>query len=218
MSEHIAVVGDVHGNAYVLAHLVRVAKEMGAVAVIQVGDIGWYPSTKRSFIIQTWELPTYCVDGNHEDHDDLAQWNEVSELAKNFFYVPRGTVMEIAGRKIGFLGGAASVDKAYRLKMGLHWSEKELITAEDVAKFDGVDKVDMLVTHTPPQQTIDRHFDPNDLVRYFGLSILWRDPSAGYVDALWKRLGKPPLYCGHMHRSVTDESVRILNIEELILV
>lgn len=214
----IAIIGDVHGDAEALSYLVRCAKQQGAVVAVQVGDCGWFPSTKSRFACQKWVLPVYWPKGNHDDHDDLEQWTEVTELAKNFHFVPNGTVLELDGRSIGFLGGGASVDKEYRLREGLHWSPKEVVTAEEVARFDGVATMDILVTHVPPQQTIDRHFDPNDLVRYFGLTVDWRDPSAAFVESLWKRLGKPPLYCGHMHRSVSDESVRILNIEEMIVV
>ena len=145
------------------------------------------------------------------------KYTEVTEVAPNLFYVPRGTVMDVGGIKIGFLGGAASVDKMYRLRQNMHWSEDELITDEDIAKFDDVKSVDMLITHCPPQSVIQEHFDPRMLM-YFGLTPQWRDPSADKVEALWERLGKPPLVCGHMHKSVTDGNVRILDINEYITV
>ena len=214
----VVLLGDIHGITKVLGAVDKMQSASGStvVAGIQVGDLGWYKDTNPLFHTLDLKLPWYWIDGNHEDFS-LLKYTKVTEVAPNLFYVPRGTVMEVGGIKIGFLGGAASVDKQTRLRLGWHWSEDELITDEDIAKFDGVESVDMLITHCPPQSTIQKHFDSRMLM-YFGLSPDWRDPSADKVEALWKRLGEPPLVCGHMHRSITDGNVRILDINEYITV
>jgi Icc-related predicted phosphoesterase len=218
----LAFLGDIHGNIEALRWKLNFLKEKfpEVTALIQVGDFGWYRSRIEGFKSINPHIPVYWIDGNHEHFPIIRDLHEVTEVAPNIFYVPRGTVLELDGRKIGFMGGAASVDKEYRLRSGMSWFEDELITDADVAKMDGVDTVDIFVTHTPPQCTIDAHFDPMDLVRYFGLTLEWRDPSAQYVNNLWERFGKPTLICGHMHRSVVDQmgKVRILNIDELFIV
>jgi predicted phosphodiesterase len=213
----IVILGDIHGLSKVLGAVdEEVSKDSKVVAGIQVGDMGWYEDTLELFHRLDLKLPWYWIDGNHEDFS-LLKYKEVTEVAPNLFYVPRGTVMEIDGITVGFLGGAASVDKMYRLKQNMHWSEEELITDEDIAKFDGISKVDLLITHCPPQSFIQKHFDPRFLL-YFGLSESWRDPSADKVEALWERLGKPPLVCGHMHKSITDDNIRLLDCNEYITV
>lgn len=209
----IAFLGDIHGSANALQRAINAAVERGATALIQVGDFGWYQNTVGNFKRVDYKIPVYWIDGNHEDHALIEQGVDINP---NCIYMPRGTVAEIAGKKIGFLGGAASVDKEIRLRQGVHWSDKELIEEADIAKFDEIDYLDFLVTHTPPQSTIDKHFDPKTLL-WFGLNPkTWFDPSARHVENLWNRLGNPKLICGHMHRAVTDRTVRILNIEDLI--
>lgn len=217
----LAFLGDIHGSVGILKLRLDFLRDKfpEVKALIQVGDFGWYNSKQPAFNTVNPHIPVYWIDGNHEDFRKLKGITEVTEVAPNIFYVPRGTVLELDGRRIAFMGGAASVDKEYRLGSGMSWYPEELITAEDVARFDGVYDVDIFVTHTPPQVTIDAHFDPYDLVRYFGLTLDWRDPSAQYVNNLWEKFGKPTLICGHMHRSVVDQmgKIRILNIDELFI-
>jgi hypothetical protein len=125
--------------------------------------------------------------------------------------------MNLDGRRIGFLGGASSVDKRYRISRNLDWFPEENITREDIEKFDNVDLIDILITHCPPRRIISRNFNPNDLL-FFGLPNTWEDPNSILVEQLWDRLGNPKLYSGHMHRSVIDGNARILDINELIFV
>jgi predicted phosphodiesterase len=208
----ISFLGDIHGNVGALAAVENELKRVPAIkAIIQVGDYGWYPFLRKKFEEFKPDIPIYWIDGNHEDFTDLYDKTEVTEMAPNQFYVPRGTVLELDGKKVAFLGGAGSVD--YRVNR--HWDIREVISDEQFARLDAVESVDVLVTHTPPTCIIQKHFDPMDLVRYFGLSIDWRDPSADKVEALWKRLGCPLTLSGHMHRSVVDGTARILNIAEL---
>lgn len=212
----IVLLGDLHGLSKVLEKVdAEVSTRPNVVAGIQVGDLGWYKDTNELFHTLNLKLPWYWIDGNHEDHS-LLKYTEVTEVAPNLFFVPRGTIMEIDGMTIGFLGGAASVDKQMRLQLDLHWSWEEDITDADVAKFDGVDKVDLLITHCPPQSVIQNNFDPNFL-EYFNLPNTWRDPSADKVEAVWEKLGKPPIVSGHMHKAVTDGNARILDVNEYML-
>lgn len=220
--EKLAFLGDIHGETALLRRTLRDIEQYHpeVTALIQVGDFGWYSSTRRDFASVEPHIPVYWIDGNHEEFPLIWDITTPTEVLSNITYVPRGTVMELGGRKIGFMGGAASVDKNIRLIRNMEWYESEVITPEDVAKMDGIDTVDIFVTHTPPQITIDERMDNSELTRYFGLPNDWRDPSAQYVNDLWERFGKPFLVCGHMHRTLTDQDgkVRILNIGELIVV
>jgi hypothetical protein len=226
----LGLLGDIHGSAKSLKAWDTRFKALGAEALIQVGDFGF--SRERVAIFERkgpYELPIYAIEGNHEDYDfihamELAGDPPVGSFLPGIMWVPRGTVfdVEFAGIRIGFLGGAASVDKAWRVRAGplmnqRLWFEEELVTDADIAKFDGVDRLDLLVTHGPPQSIVDAHFDPKFLQHYFDLPLDWKDPGAAKIEALWARLGRPPLVCGHMHRSVVDGNVRILDINEGVL-
>jgi predicted phosphodiesterase len=211
----LAFLGDIHGNVGPLVKALDLLKTKPEVtALIQVGDFGFYPNTIERFRFLKSHIPIYAIDGNHEHFPMLVNKTEITEMVPNVFYVPRGTVMELDGRKIGFIGGAASVDKDIRLRQRMAWYPEEVVTEADIKKFDGVDQLDILVTHTPPQSIILRNFDQNNLL-WFGLPPTWIDPSAVLLEKLWLRLCSPKLYAGHMHKSVIDGNVRILDIGEL---
>lgn len=210
----LAILGDIHGIYRVLMNAAEKAMARGAVALIQVGDFGWYRANINFFAKRTLPLPVYFIDGNHEDHT-LLQYDEVTEVFPNLFFVPRGRVLTLDGRRIAFMGGAASVDKAYRLRNGWHWSEGENITIAEAHRFDGVQGVDVFITHCPPQSVIQAHFDPMDL-RMFGLHPSWRDPNADIIETLWQDWGYPLVISGHMHRSIKGPNYRILNIDEVM--
>lgn len=211
----ILFLGDIHGSVRHLCWAVDTAKTNPEVtAIIQVGDFGFYPQILSYLQEVKPHIPVYAIDGNHEHFPMISHLTEVTEMAPNIFYVPRGTVMEIDGRKIGFIGGAGSVDKQYRLKRKLSWFPEEEVTEDDIKKFDGINKLDILVTHTPPHRTVQRNFSPLNLLQ-FDLPVTWTDPSAKRIGKLWERLGRPKLICGHMHKSVSDENVLILDINQI---
>lgn len=214
----LAILGDIHGDSWQLKYAQeQIAESSGNVtAIIQVGDFGWYKETIYDFRRVKCKVPVYWIDGNHEDFRLLNGYNVVTEVFENCFYIPRGTVLTFEGKKIAFCGGAASVDKALRLRYGMQWYQEELITDEELARLDGVDDVDILVTHTPPQSVIDNNFDQNFLLNFKLDPRTWFDPSAHKMEVLWSRLGHPPLYCGHMHKKIQDRSCRIIDINEMI--
>jgi hypothetical protein len=86
------------------------------------------------------------------------------------------------------------------------------------ALLQGAGGVDLMVTHTPPDWMIRKHFSPDGL-RSFGIDPeTWRDLSAEAVEQVWRELNEPPLVCGHMHRSVKDGKCRILDINEVMVI
>lgn len=215
----IALIGDTHGDHNVLASgLAAGRRNPDLRAIIQVGDLGWHRQTQAGFrqVMRDATVPVYWIDGNHEDHRLLDNTQPgTEEIFPNFFFVRRGTVVEIDGRTVAFLGGASSVDKAFRTPM-VDWFPDEVITPEQLARLDGVSKVDLLVTHCPPQEVIEVYFNRADLPGW-GLPTSWSDPCALMVDELWNRLGRPPLVCGHMHRYVNHDTCTILNINQVYI-
>lgn len=220
----ILLLGDIHGNVHVLKAAIRKAVQEGATAVIQVGDFGlmqgkgidasFYNATKDS------PIPVYFIEGNHDDCTRWIAYEEVSRVwhDANLWYVPRGTVTEIDGRTIAFMGGAASIDKQYRLNNNMHWDENELLTEGQINKLLISDrKVDMFITHCPPDSVVEEHFNPVNKL-YFGVGLDWIDPTQKQIENIWHVLGTPMIYSGHMHRTVKGEAYRILDINEMLLV
>lgn len=224
----IALLGDIHQGTWRLQFAAKQAAEMGAAALIQVGDFGFDGATVAWLRRYHPPLPIIVIDGNHEDHSLLPlrvpTMTSMTDLSPEHedvvWFAPRGMVATIGGKRIGFLGGADSVDKDIRNKYGWHWSPDEVITREDVrtllANADG-QPLDLLVTHSPPQEVIEKEFSRESL-RQFGLDPSWTSESAVRLDHAWEALGKPILYCGHMHKTVYGPNYRILDIGELALV
>ena len=113
-------------------------------------------------------------------------------------------VLDLDGRRIAFLGGGDSViDRAVR-RSGVDWWPEEQVTMEDVARFEGVGRVDLLVCHTPPAFVY--HFFELD-----------PDPSALAVGRAWQMLGRPQVVCGHLHKPRAVGCVRVLGELEVLI-
>lgn len=228
----IALLGDIHGDVSVLRSAAAKAKQAGATYLIQVGDLGWSEGLVMGVVAERLALPVLAIDGNHEDYGFLATHRHpkggATAFGHDLTHVHRGEILHLNGLVVAFLGGAESVDKAFRHtkfsrsegESGEYlWWEEERITEEDVAPlFAYAGKVDLLVTHTPPTFIIEKHFPASGL-RMFGIDPnRWEDPSSERVEAVWKHLGKPPLVCGHMHRRIEDSGVTILDINQMTFV
>ena len=134
----ILLLGDIHGNAGVLKQALDISKQSNAVAIIQLGDFGMLPDNEEWFRenIRDAHIPIYFIDGNH---DDCRKWTKLEEVTRiwddrELFYIPRGTVMELDGRIVAFMGGASSIDKNIRLKNNMHWDANENISPTHVER------------------------------------------------------------------------------------
>lgn len=208
----LAIIGDIHGNFGILARLV--AQLDPNFTVMQVGDFGFWPYTRQQYVVP--DRLIRFVDGNHDHIPGLmagaCDW-------PNAEYMPRGTVQRVAGKRILFLGGAKSPDRSWRpAQQGRHaWFTQEIISQSEIelALTNAAGGVDLMITHSPPDWLIRKHFSPMGLLN-FGIDPReWKDQSAEAVEYVWRELGQPPLYCGHMHRSVVDGNCRILDINEV---
>ena len=214
----IIIVGDVHGEFMWLGEALRNAPL--DATIIQVGDFGCWPNRERPWrycpTMPKFEKPVYFIDGNHEYFPLLQRTGEPREVWSGLVHIPRGNILQIDGLDIGFLGGGTSLDRADRTE-GIDWFEEERIIEEDLVGFEGVESLDLLITHVPPAEVIARNFDNRTPIA-FGHSPDFIDPESRVVERIWKQVGRPELVCGHMHQSVRDGSVRILDICETYVV
>jgi hypothetical protein len=224
----LAMLGDVHGFWELVVNYSKIAKDAGATALCQVGDFGvsWMELNKIRGSSLYPHIPVYVIEGNHEE---FGQWvkvnddNKIIEVMHNVFFVPRGYILNLDGLNILFLGGASSIDKKWQ---GDAWDWREDIQPSDIARFeenynaflekhDGCEKINLMIAHVPPASVIERNFDKRNKLA-FGVGLDWQDKSAPIVEDIWKKVGKPPLMVGHMHRKVVDGNCRILDINEMI--
>lgn len=208
----VYMVGDVHGQFWRFKELKQ--KLQPDDVVIQVGDFGIYPGWQNKWP-GPLPCPIYFIDGNHENFNmlpNLRKPGEIVEMAENLFYVPRGTILEIKGKRIGFCGGGESIDKSMR-KENISWFKEERISEEDIAPLLG-QKLDLLVVHTPPTNFIAVNFKDRTILDWFGIPKDWVDQSAAMIQKLVDSVDCPVI-AGHFHQSVFDEKVRILHIDEV---
>lgn len=215
----IYALGDIHGTMAKLKWMRQFLQPEDIV--IQVGDFGFYNDVLNEFhntFPKGYTCKLYAIAGNHEDYSLIDSWSktDITDVGGNLFHVPRGYVMEYMGKRMGFIGGAESIDRAWR-KEGYDWFPQERITREDadlLYKNAGKKRLDYLFSHTPTISTIQGSFIPLDLEAWL-LPPDWKDESSILMDEIHSKLRPRDHYCGHMHRSVSYGSVRILNIDEV---
>lgn len=118
---------------------------------------------------------TLWIDGNHENFDMLYQFpledrfgGKVRQIAPDIYHLDRGQVLTIDGRKIFCMGGARSVDKAYRTEH-ISWWQQEMPSNEEMERaVCALEQhnwtVDFVVTHCAPRsiQTLLASWYEND--------------------------------------------------------
>lgn len=167
----ILMLGDTHCDPIWVEHAIAVAKRNGCSRIVQLGDFGYWPHmpdgqrflTRVSKSLVQAGLPLYWLDGNHENHDAIADLlnpliTPGSRIptapfvlhAPAVHYIPRGSRWEWDGVKFLALGGAYSIDKNHRTP-GLSWWAGETITDADVERaIAGGEEVDVMLSHDCP--------------------------------------------------------------------
>lgn len=162
----ILILGDVHGCWDATNATIRRAFEDTPggdfTHIFQVGDFGhgWphchygphfnlHPDFKH--------VPFHWLDGNHEHFPSLREGKDEHGL----IYQPRGSVIEIEGHRILFMGGAHSIDHTIRTP-GVDWWPDENITLGQLDEvLDRNDKIDTVFSHDAPTAFT---FPPNERV------------------------------------------------------
>ena len=139
--------------------------------VIIAGDFGaiWNGTSQDTYNIKWYnekKFTTAFVDGNHENHwllnsYPVRQWHggKVHRISDKVVHLMRGEIYNIEGKTFFVMGGASSVDKAFR-QLGVSWWPEEL---PDIKEYNNAMKnlikhnfkVDYVITHTCPTKILD---------------------------------------------------------------
>ena len=170
----IFITGDTHGDIDYKKLLILKEKNLSCDDYLIIcGDAGicWSPFDFARFLRLYNDIgcTIIFVDGNHENFDmlnmrDLVEYKGalMHQIDEHIFHVLRGEIMTLEGITFFCLGGAISIDKAYRTPRLSWWPEEE-ITYHDIdnaianlAKVDN--KVDYVITHCCDTKTVLKAF------------------------------------------------------------
>jgi predicted phosphodiesterase len=183
----VLITGDVHCDFPCLRKLIKNEKPE---IVLQVGDFGVWPGNKKFEILLNtgYKVPVHFCDGNHEHHEYLKNLESL-EIAKNVFYQPRGSILEINNKKILFVGGASSRDKSSRTP-GHDWFPEEVISRElDLPN----EEIDILICHTCPEMLL------KEMLKLVGSTDNSPDPTRIFLDIVINKYFPEKIYFGHWH-------------------
>lgn len=201
----VMFVGDSHGNTIYMRRVLDIAKETGVTLVIHVGDFGFWPGSvwtgKINKMFKRARVALWVIDGNHDWPEGFAMYvKPIDNIKPGLTTIPRGSVKTIGRTKIGFMGGAVSIDQSARTH-GRSWWPSEMLTPEDVNTAIANGPVDIWVTHDAvehPPVIQPRSFSPH-LEQQLSMQ---RAMMRKVYDAL-----KPPLHIhGHWHARYTSEA------------
>ncbi len=170
----IYVTGDFHGmiQRFGKTFLPEEPRWTAADYLIICGDFGFLFQDDEEEQRQLDEIAKkpytiLWVDGNHENFHALArypveEWHggRIHRIRDNLFHLMRGQVFEIDGSTFFTMGGAYSIDRAWRKKDESYWEEEQPTdeeykeAAKNLKKHDF--NVDYVLTHTAPAEIIRR--------------------------------------------------------------
>lgn len=148
------------------------------------------------------------VDGNHEGFPFLMQYPEetrygapVRRIRNNIFWLQRGYIYNIEGYTFFVMGGAYSVDRAFRQQYFDRtgekiWFEEELPNNEEynraVANLNHCGRsVDYIITHTAPAAVIYRLTN--------GMPDSNEKELAGFFEWVYNEVSFTKWFFGHFH-------------------
>lgn len=217
----IYLIGDRHGeeDGFSEEKLPGQSSWTAEDIVIVTGDFGYVmrgewnnvPEKNKLDALAKKPYTILFCDGNHEGFDDLVKYPEqtcfggpVRRIRPNVFWLQRGYVYTIEGHTFFVMGGAYSMDKAWRLRYeeicGQRiWFEQELPGPEAYRRAirsleERHHQVDYIVTHTAPRSIIPRiigkYPDPHDA------------ELTGFLDWVYHEVSFRRWYFGHFHEDV----------------
>lgn len=236
MTQRVLLAGDTHGNTNHLRHLLNVADREQCDRLFQVGDFGAWEHTAagRQFFDDAARaaaragVTIYFLDGNHDKsslvlsmYGDRPDGEGFLMCRDHVRYAPRGHRWTWAGTRFMSLGGAYSVDKAWRVNQerataakasrrtelygarpapdtaGTLWfPEEELTDAQLAAALADPQPVDVLLTHDKPRASNPR-WNRKDLPE------CW--PNQDRIQEAVRVLRPRLLVHGHLHHPYRDQ-------------
>ena len=186
--------------------------------LIICGDAGltWNDSNEVKYWCNWLEDRPYTVisaRGNHENYDllykiPLTEWHgaKVRRVRPHVMYIENGEIFTINNQTFFCMGGATSVDKAYR-KEGKSWWPQEIASYQEMEYgINNLERYDFDIDY------ILAHCAPNHIVDILYPYENQHDAMTSYLEHVCQRTHFNKFFCGHYHidRCYDDQKFNIL--------
>lgn len=226
----IYITGDIHGSPEPIADLCGEYNPTPDDTIVLLGDVGvnYYGGRKDVLLkdyLNHFGCTFFCIHGNHENRpQNISSYKEKEWHGGRVLYeydfphilFPHdGDIFDLEGHKCIVIGGAYSVDKFYRLRMGYHWwtDEQPSNTIKRyVEQQIAGNKVDIVFSHTCPHKYIPTEcFLP-------GIDQSTVDNSTEqWLDTIEEMTDYKAWYLGHWHTNKRIDKMHFLFHEVEIL-
>lgn len=217
----VAVCGDWHGNVGWLRTLARVIPTLApdVTTILQLGDWWMPPEVVDEVFTGTGIDRVYVTLGNHEPWDQITSLFDACaasavRVSEATWLFSRPARLTIEGRRVLSLGGAASVDRLWRID-GAGWWRDEAITDAHVARAIAGGPADLMLTHESPARTpvnaVRRVLQTNPM-GFPDETLAESAQSRERVRQVWDAVRPALLMHGHMHVAgggATDDGRRV---------
>lgn len=164
----VFVTGDTHGRLDDFLERFEKPPKPDDIVIV-AGDFGFiWGEAQKPLLKKLSELPftVAFVDGNHENFPAIYKYpvenwsgGQVHRIADNIVHLMRGQLFTLEAGTFFTLGGAYSIDKAWRTEGTSWWKEElpdsgELDTARITLENAG-NKADYIITHTCPDRLVN---------------------------------------------------------------
>lgn len=201
------VCGDFHGNVGWLQTLLPALHryDRGITTILHAGD-WWMDSSAADYWSRRSGIERILVTlGNHEPYDKYtplldAYPGRAIRVSEVVWLLPRPWRLQIYGREILSIGGAASVDRKWRTP-GKDWWADERILDEHVAAASA-QPADVMITHESPDDTPVAEVAALLASNPNGFPDDALDESAvsrAQISRVWAAVDPTFLFHGHMH-------------------
>lgn len=214
-SERVAIAGDWHGNiAWVQSVIPRIHREAPDVdTIFHSWDFGLYPEAHGKGFLAAVDFwchtanirRVYVCPGNHEHWGELTrrfagQPGQAVQLTRVVWTLPRGYRFTVGGKQWMAFGGAASLDREFRIP-GITWWPEEAPTDADVNNAIAGGPVAVLLTHEAVNggsQEVENILAGNPLAWPWE-ALAYSNQSRERVTRVWETLHPEVLAHGHLH-------------------
>lgn len=220
----VAVCGDLHGNFRWLDIVARSVQTLapGVTTMLQLGDWWMDPGATDEAVHGTGIERIYVTLGNHEPWPQVtalldAHPGAAVRVSEITWLLPRPARLTIGGRSVLSLGGAVSVDRAWRQEGVSYWKDEE-ITREHVAVAIAGGPADLMLTHESPAGTPVRAVQEILRTNPFGFpddALADSATSRARVAKVWNIVYPELLIHGHMHApggGQTEDGLRVASL------